>query len=67
MASRLSNSGHVVIPYMGHMIAALSNIECYDTFVLSFFEGREDQAGVDCFSELTAQPFKVVTMHGGSD
>ncbi|MDX1478843.1 MAG: alpha/beta fold hydrolase [Saprospiraceae bacterium] len=67
IAGRLSQSRHIILPYMGHMIAALSNMGCYDTYVLSFLEGREDQASVDCFDEMKPMPFKVAAMQDGSE
>ncbi|MCB0851528.1 MAG: alpha/beta fold hydrolase, partial [Bacteroidetes bacterium] len=60
IASGLSNSQHIIIPYMAHGFPELSNLDCYDNYVLSFLEGREDQLNVDCFDEMKPGAFRVL-------
>ena len=64
IAQYLSNSEHIVIPYMGHMFASLSNIECYDQYVLSFFEGKAKELNTDCFDTMKPRPFIVSSPEG---
>lgn len=59
VARHLTNVEHITIPYMGHMLGALSNLECYDHYVLAFLEGRDDELNADCFKEMKPGPFKV--------
>lgn len=57
----LANSKHIVIPYMGHMLGDLSNIECYDRYVLYYFEEREDDLNPDCFQTMKPRKFKLAS------
>lgn len=59
IASKLSNSQHIIIPYMAHMFADLSHLECYDNYVVAFFENREEELNTNCFNEMKPQPFKL--------
>jgi len=59
IVKHLSNSQHIIIPYMAHMLGDLSNIECYDRYVLAYFDGIEDQLGIECFSEMRPGSFKL--------
>jgi pimeloyl-ACP methyl ester carboxylesterase len=58
ISKHLVNSQHIVIPYMGHMFSELSNLDCYDTYVVSFFEGQEGSLDKNCFDEMKPNPFK---------
>ncbi len=56
----LSNGHHITIPYMGHMFADLSNLECYDNYILAFFDNDNENAQKsDCFNEMKPKPFKI--------
>ncbi|MEQ9402860.1 MAG: alpha/beta fold hydrolase [Cyclobacteriaceae bacterium] len=57
IASTLSNSRRVIIPYMGHMLGNLSHLECYDQNVLRYFDGAE--LDVDCFNEMLPASFMI--------
>ncbi len=59
IVSGLSNGKQISIPYMGHMFADLSNLECYDNYVLAFFDNYETSMKSDCFFEMKPQPFKL--------
>ena len=59
IVSSLSNSQHIVIPYMGHIFADLSNIDCYDNYIVAFFDEKQDDLQLDCFNEMKPQPFKL--------
>lgn len=59
IVKHLSNSQHIIIPYMSHMLGDLSNIQCYDRFVLAYFESRSDQLSTKCFKKMKPQPFKT--------
>ncbi|MEP2671189.1 MAG: alpha/beta fold hydrolase [Cyclobacteriaceae bacterium] len=59
IVKHLSNSKHIIIPYMAHMLGDLSNIECYDRYVLAYFDGADDQIDTDCFNEMKPGPFKL--------
>ncbi len=54
----LSNSTHVIIPYMGHMFSELSNINCYDESVVSFYDNESFIQDV-CFETMLPQPFRI--------
>ena len=58
----LSNSRHIVVPFMSHMLGDLSNVECYDAFILAYFDGREGEIDVDCFREMRPGDFKVTSV-----
>lgn len=70
ISKHLVNSQHIVIPYMGHMFSELSNLDCYDTYVVSFFEGQEANLDKKCFDEMKPNPFKLLPikdkMHGNA-
>ena len=55
----LSNGQQIVIPYMAHMLFDLTNIECYDQYVLAYFDNSHSQLKPDCFQEMKPQPFKL--------
>ena len=55
----LSNGHHIIMPYMGHMFADLSNIECYDNYILAFFENYQDSLKSHCFEKMKPKPFKL--------
>ncbi|KAA3625415.1 MAG: alpha/beta fold hydrolase [Flavobacterium sp.] len=59
IVKNLANGQHIIIPYMAHMLGNLSNIDCYDRYVLAYFDGIEDQLDMDCFSEMKPGPFKL--------
>jgi pimeloyl-ACP methyl ester carboxylesterase len=59
ISKHLVNSQHIVIPYMGHIFTELSNLDCYDTYVISFFEGQEGSLDKNCFDEMKPNPFKL--------
>ena len=59
IVSGLSNSQQITIPYMGHMFADLSNIECYDSAVLAFFDNDNPSMNIKCFDEMKPKPFKT--------
>nr|WP_299169057.1 alpha/beta fold hydrolase [uncultured Allomuricauda sp.] len=59
IVKHLSNSQHIIIPYMAHMLGDLSDIECYDRYILAYFEGKEDQLDTECFNEMKPGPFKL--------
>jgi pimeloyl-ACP methyl ester carboxylesterase len=61
LSKHLSEFSHVEIPYMGHMFVELSNPECYDSYVLAFFEAREQFEDKGCFSAMKPKPFKLPT------
>ncbi len=64
IVSSLSNGQHIIIPYMGHMFTDLSNLECYDNYVLAFFDNDKTSMKSDCFIEMKPKPFKIPpTMH----
>ena len=62
IVKHLSNSQHIIIPFMAHMLGDLSNIECYDRYVLAYFDGVEDQFDTECFNEMKPGPFKLPTI-----
>lgn len=59
IVKHLSNSKHIIIPFMAHMLGDLSNIECYDRYVLAYFDGIENQLDIDCFSKMKPRQFKL--------
>ena len=61
IVSSLSNGHHIIIPYMGHMFTDLSNIECYDNYVLAFFDNNEAMLKSDCFKTMKPKPFKLAS------
>ena len=59
IVKHLSNSEHIIVPYMSHMLSNLSNIQCYDSYVLAYFESTSDHVNTECFKEMRPQPFKT--------
>lgn len=57
IASTLSNSKRVIIPYMGHVLGNLSHLECYDQNVLRYFD--DEELDLDCFNQMLPTKFKV--------
>jgi pimeloyl-ACP methyl ester carboxylesterase len=57
IASKFPNSKHVIIPYMGHVLGDLSNLECYDQNVLRYFSG--EKLDLECFNEMKPLKFLV--------
>lgn len=55
----LANSQHIIIPYMAHMLGDLSNIECYDRYILAYFDEKEEQIDSECFNEMKPSAFKL--------
>ena len=59
IANGLTNSLQIEIPHMGHMFAALTNLECYDDYVIAFLENREETEDKECFKSMKPNPFKL--------
>ena len=59
IVKHLSNGQQIIIPYMAHMLGELTNIECYDRYILAYFDGKENQLDTDCFNEMKPEPFKL--------
>lgn len=55
----LSNARHITIPFMGHMFADLSNLDCYDNYIVAYFDDNKAELNVDCFKEMKPKPFKM--------
>ena len=64
IVSSLSNGQHIIIPYMGHMFSDLSNLECYDNYVLAFFDNKKNLLKRDCFKEMKPKQFKLAPTKG---
>ena len=61
LSKYLTNSRHIIIPYMGHMFSDLSNLDCYDNYVVAFFSGTESKLDLNCFQEMKPMKFKTTT------
>lgn len=48
----LSNSQHIITPDIAHMLGDLSNIDCYDRYILAYFDEKEDQSDTECFNGM---------------
>ena len=57
----LAKGQQIVIPYMGHMMADLSHLACYDDCVLTFFNGGDDQLETSCFEDMKPKPFVIAS------
>jgi pimeloyl-ACP methyl ester carboxylesterase len=60
VARGLPNSRQILIPDMGHLFDGLSNVECFDSMVLSFYE-TANARGIDarCVATMHPPPFKI--------
>lgn len=60
VARALPNARQILIPDMGHLFDGLSNVECFDAMVLSFYETANARA-VDarCVASMQPPPFKI--------
>jgi pimeloyl-ACP methyl ester carboxylesterase len=59
VSKNLTNVNHIVLPYMGHMLSNLSNIDCYDDYIVSFYNGTDENFDMTCFSNMKPQSFKL--------
>lgn len=59
LCEALTNCQQIVIPYMGHELGDLSNLACYDEYVMAFFAEEEQTVEVDCFEQMRPLPFRI--------
>ena len=57
----LSNGYQIIIPYMAHMFADLSNMDCYDNYIVAYFDEKLDSLDAGCFKEMKPKPFKLAS------
>jgi len=55
----LGNCQQITIPYMGHTLGDLSNLACYDRYLIAFLEGKEKLADQACFQQMYPLPFET--------
>lgn len=58
----LKNGRHIIAPHMAHVFTELSNIECFDTYVVAFFAGTEGAMDKGCFESMTPKPFQITAV-----
>ncbi len=57
IVSTLTNGQRVIIPYMGHVLGNLSQLECYDQNVIRYFD--DEELDLDCLNQMLPTKFRV--------
>ena len=55
----LGNCQQITIPFMGHTLGDLSDLACYDQYLIAFLEGREQSLDQTCFQRMYPLPFET--------
>ena len=61
ICAELGNCQQITLPYMGHILGDLSDLACYDQYLIAFLEGREQSRDKACFQRMYPLPFETNT------